>query len=697
MSGKALGLLALTSLGWPAAAAATAVDCAARLLPDPAAKASAKLDARTLIELRDFGAPSPSIGGVPPFSISPDGRWAALIIRRASVDGDDYCHGVAIVSLRGDVPPRLVDVGGEYLSLIQDIRGSADFNNGSPRAVTPLWSPDGSRLAYLRRDRGITQIWAVPADGGAARQVSHFESDAKSFRWSGNDRIVAQTRLGLKRANEKITEEGRRGYLFDRRFFPLNDDRPRAASTIPFDDVTFDLGTNNTERASPAAATADADRPPDALLYARSSGGARAWTARADPAAPFADIALHVVRGGHELSCPASICAAHIAGLWWLGPTDLLFVRGASGDSGGRDEIYRWRLDHQSAPVVIRSTIDALMGCQLSGEYLYCAREASLSPRSLIAIDVRRGTSRTVFEPNPDYPTIGLPSVRRLVWTDPRGITTYGDLVLPPDHRVGQHHPMVVTQYDSRGFLRGGTGDDVPIQLLAARGFAVLSTQRPGYLPIAQTAHDFMTMQRANIAAFADRRQLASAVNAGVDAAIATGSVDKDRIGLTGMSDGAVTAQFILSQPNRFRAAALSSCCDDPSTAMFAAGLGYRDDILASGYPSPAAPDPSFWRGYALAASPQAPRTPLLIQIGDDEYRLALETYGMLQLRGVPVDMFVYPDEHHWKWHPAHRFAVYRRNIAWFDFWLRGIASTDPEERDDIARWTAMARASTAP
>jgi hypothetical protein len=130
---------------------------------------------------------------------------------------------------------------------------------------------------------------------------------------------------------------------------------------------------------------------------------------------------------------------------------------------------------------------------------------------------------------------------------------------------------------------------------------------------------------------------------------------------------------------------------------MFGAGLGYRDDVLASGYPSPVAPDPSFWRGYSLAASPDAPATPLLIQVPDDEYRLALETYGMLQLRHVPVDMFVYPDEHHWKWHPAHRCAVYRRTIAWFDFWLRGLRSSDPAERDDIARWTAMAGGSTGP
>jgi dipeptidyl aminopeptidase/acylaminoacyl peptidase len=695
VSGGFYGLLAVAALGGPATAQAASANCAERLLPSHAAVAMRGLDARSLIELRDFGAPASSIGGAPPFSISPDGLFAALILRRANVETDDYCNGVVIVSLRGDTAPWRVDVGGDYIALTHDLRGSAGFNNGAPRMVTPLWSPDGRRLAYLRRDRGVTQAWVVPVGGGAARQVTHFDSDAATLRWSGNDRLMVSTRLGLASANAAIVERGKDGYHFDKSFFPLLDARPHAASAIPIDEVPINLGAGDTAPGAVAVSTADSDRPLDALLYARSPGGARAWTARADPAAPFADAALHVVRDGHALACPAEICSARVMGIWWLGANDLVFVRAGAGNNGGRDAIYRWRLDRGPRPVLIHATVDALIGCQPAGGQLYCAHEAARSPRKLIAIDLQRGKSRTVFEPNSDFPTEGFGTVRRLVWTDAKGVASYGDLVLPPGHRPGQRHPMVVTQYESRGFLRGGTGDDVPIFLLAQAGFAVLSTQRPGLLPIAQTAHDFATMQHANIAGFADRHRLASAVEAGVDAAIATGAVDANHLGLTGMSDGAVTAHFILSRPNRFRAAALSSCCDDPGTAMFAAGLGYRDDVLASGYPSPAAPDPSFWRGYSLAATPDAPATPLLIQIADDEYRLALETYGMLQLRHVPVDMFVYPDEHHWKWHPAHRLAVYRRNIAWFDFWLRGMTSSDPAEREDISRWAAMANAPT--
>src|SRR3546814_5155407 len=50
---------------------------------------------------------------------------------------------------------------------------------------------------------------------------------------------------------------------------------------------------------------------------------------------------------------------------------------------------------------------------------------------------------------------------------------------MPAPSRPSKPYPLVVVQYDTRGFLRGGTGDEYPIQALAASGFAVLSVSRP--------------------------------------------------------------------------------------------------------------------------------------------------------------------------------------------------------------------------
>src|SRR3546814_9514621 len=57
----------------------------------------------------------------------------------------------------------------------------------------------------------------------------------------------------------------------------------------------------------------------------------------------------------------------------------------------------------------------------------------------------------------------------------------YGDLIYPVGYQRGTRYPMVVVQYRTRGFLRGGTGDEVPIQTLADQGFLVLSVDNLTY------------------------------------------------------------------------------------------------------------------------------------------------------------------------------------------------------------------------
>src|SRR3546814_3108759 len=82
--------------------------------------------------------------------------------------------------------------------------------------------------------------------------------------------------------------------------------------------------------------------------------------------------------------------------------------------------------------------------------------------------------------------------------------------------------------------------------------------------------------------------------------------------------------------------------------------------------------------------------TPLLMQLADSEAMLALETFTALREHGQPVEMYVFPGELHNKWQPAHRLAVYTRNIDWFDFWLRGYVDPDPSKSEQYERWRAL-------
>src|SRR3546814_12261518 len=79
------------------------------------------------------------------------------------------------------------------------------------------WSPDGKWIAYQRRDRGVTQLWRVAANGGKAEPVTQSAVDIQAFAWLSNDRIVVASRPGQIAEAAKIDAEGRTGRSEERR------------------------------------------------------------------------------------------------------------------------------------------------------------------------------------------------------------------------------------------------------------------------------------------------------------------------------------------------------------------------------------------------------------------------------------------------------------------------------------------------
>ncbi len=75
------------------------------------------------------------------------------------------------------------------------------------------------------------------------------------------------------------------------------------------------------------------------------------------------------------------------------------------------------------------------------------------------------------------------------------------------------------------------------------------------------------------------------------------------------------------------------------------------------------------------------------MQLADDEFYLAASTIAAAQEAESPVDLFVFPDEGHIKWQPAHRLAVYQRNLDWFDFWLKGAQHCGASRAAEYDRW----------
>ncbi len=132
---------------------------------------------------------------------------------------------------------------------------------------------------------------------------------------------------------------------------------------------------------------------------------------------------------------------------------------------------------------------------------------------------------------------------------DARALT--GCMVLPPDYRPGRRYPLIVEVYP--GVRNSGCADPAvdphPFsasaiaamkgELLAARGYIVLQASMPGDLHRSDAGPIDLIDVAAKDAA---------------DAAIAQGFADPRRIGLNGMSQGAICALWIATKQPMFRA-----------------------------------------------------------------------------------------------------------------------------------------------
>jgi dipeptidyl aminopeptidase/acylaminoacyl peptidase len=694
-------MLALLAVALPTGAAAgtgTAPGCDDILPAAQPAGEMRPLAEEDLVRLRDIGPVDPFPHAAPFFTLSPTGDRVAFQLRRADPGRNLYCLAMAVVDLGAPSPPRIVDQGGDLQLLTIDIRGTADFPTGIAAVVTPRWSPDGRWIAFLRRDAGTTQVWRAMADGSGSAALTHSPDDVVDFRIGGDGAtIVYATRPGLRRARDAIEREGLTGLHYDDRFSPVAGNRPFPVPPIAREVRIFDLASGRDR---------DAGAPERALLAEASDLISTAGApAQGEPGARVSIAATSLTGGaragsmsvrladGSSATCNAPECEG--ATEPWMPDDRRIYFYRREGWARASTAIYEW-LPASGSVRRLMVTEDVLADCAPTGETLLCLRESSLQPRRLERLDPRTGARQLLFDPNPAFSRLALGRVERLHWRNSFGLEALGDLVLPTGYRAGRTYPLVVVQYDTRGFLRGGTGDDYPIQAFANRGFAILSVRSPAAIGMVRGAADFHEGRRLNLAGFAERRSLLDSVETGVRMIVRRGIADPARIGITGLSDGASTATFALLHSPLFSAVAMSSCCIDTTLAMRIGPAAARD-FQSVGYPGLLGRNDPFWREISLSVNAPRIATPILLQLSDDEYLSALESYTALREAGAPVDMFVFPNEHHAKWQPAHRLAVYRRSVDWFDYWLRGQRSRSPDRQAELLHWDSLRPAPAPP
>lgn len=688
-------LAALASTAMPAAVQAARFDrpeCNKILPPAQLPAGRRALLPENLARLRDIGPAEPEAYAEPFFTLSPDGRWLAFQLRQGDPERNSYCLAMVILDLSGKERPRIIDEGSDPLLLTLDFRGIADFPMGYMRVVSPRWSADGKWIAFLKRSDGTTQVWRAFADGSGSAPLTHSGIDVVDFQIGPDgSSIVYATRPDIERQQREIDREGLNGWHYDDRFVPFLSKRPLPRAPVPRQVQVLDVASGKVRPPTAAeAALVDADHQIIANAGAAPAIGGEGLEISATNLMGGARAgSFHARRAnGSIATCGAPACDGAMNPWWMPGRADVRFFR-REGWANASTAIYDWNMGSGDVHRLYL-TDDVLSSCAPQGKILICRVDSSLEPGRLVRLDPVTGARETLFDPNPEFAHLTLGKPERLHLRNALGSESIADLVLPVGYRKGTKYPMVVVQYDTRGFLRGGTDDEYPIQAFANRGYAVLSFKRP-QLASAMRAKDYEEAGRENLRQFADRKNVQASLEEAVKVAIDRGIADPARIGITGLSDGSATVEWALIHSSLFAAAATSSCCWD-STGIWDVGPSAARHFLAEGYPGVLERDDPFWKQVSLSDNARRFTTPILVNASEEEFLDSLLTYTALREAGVAIDLFVYPGEYHARWQPAHRLATYKRSLDWFDYWLRGVRSTDPERQAELKEWDRLKR-----
>jgi dipeptidyl aminopeptidase/acylaminoacyl peptidase len=250
----------------------------------------------------------------------------------------------------------------------------------------------------------------------------------------------------------------------------------------------------------------------------------------------------------------------------------------------------------------------------------------------------------------------------------------WGLLLTPSGAAVGQRLPLLV-------YVHGGPGggftyglfpqfmhivpqvDPYPTATMAGNGYAVLFPMPRG------GAGDGEAGQRAIVNAWGDADY--KDIMTGVDALIAQGLADPNRLGVMGASYGGYMTNWIVTQTGRFKAASAGAGLTDLADIYY---LSEGGDFIVDYFKRPWENAASYAAHSPLTHASQV-TTPLLIQHGEVDPRVpiagAWKFYRALKAQGKTVEFDIYPRGGHVLREPMQQREQMRRNLEWFTRWIK--------------------------
>jgi dipeptidyl aminopeptidase/acylaminoacyl peptidase len=595
----------------------------------------------------------------------------------------------------------------------------------SPRGETaPAWSPDGRSISFLSaRDGGAAsgaegdgqprpEIWIMRADGGEAWKLTDAREGVQAYAWSPDGRWIAYTareplsseqearrrrrddaqvvevdvrRVGLwivevesKRAEPLPIEAGWsvRGGLswapdstrlaFVAAPTPLvRDEREDVfvATLEPkrVEKITTNLGPDRAPAWSPDGRT---------IAYVAERTGRPLGDGIPIQQIGNARLMLYDVASGRTTEADSEGFDLSVGPpVWTRDSRRILFVTGA----GVYRDLFAYDMAGRRFVQLTRGRVLTLGGLSRDGSRAAFLLESPTAPADVYVADPDFTTPRRVTLVNPQIAELALGETEVLSWRTDDGWTIQGILLKPVGYEQGRRYPLLVVVHGGptsafvNGF-RASPGD--PGQHWAGQGWAVLYPNPRGSTNYGE---HFM---RGNVPDWGggDYRD----IMAGVDAVIARGIADPDKLAVMGWSYGGYLTGWIVSQTARFKAAMMGAGLSN-LWSMY--GTNDIPNYLAAFFEGPPSSEtlPRYLERSPLRYVDRV-TTPLLILHGAEDERVppgqGMELFRALKDRGKTVELVLYPREGHGLSEYYHQLDRLRRQFEWISRFTLGKRAT---------------------
>lgn len=632
--------------------------------------------------------------------LSPDGKTVAFAVTAPDVNANKSLHSVWTVPLEGGAPLKIAD-----------------------SASRPRWSPDGKRIYYVGTAGDSSQIWSMNPDGSGASQITHFAAEADGELISGDGKFLVFTsnvypecgaddacnkkRLdaekespvkariitGLLYRHWTAWEVNRRSHLLS---LSLADGKIADLSPGTRDVPPFSLGGPDDYAISPDGSEVcfamNTDENPAAGtnndLFVIPIQGGMAHRITSNPGADDSPLyspdgkylayrsqmrpgyesdrwrLLVLERSSGKLTSPTEAIDRSVNSFTWSPDSKRLFF---TMMDRGHQAIQFVGLDGGGARIAVRgnNTLDDMQFTG-DGKTVIFTRQSGDSP-----VEICKGTSSGGDAVPLTHLNDGLLGQYQLTaledfWvTGAESAQVQSFLVKPPNFDPARKYPALILVH---GGPQSEWGEQWSYrwnaQVFAGAGYVVVMPNPRGSVGYGQKFTDDINQDWGG-KPFDDLMAVTDYVEK-------LPYVDAQRISAAGASYGGYMIDWMLGHTTRFKCFVTHDGVYDLSSEAESTEELWFPIWEFGGMPWD---NPEVYAKWSPSHYVKEFQTPTLVVHGELDYRVpytqGLQLFTALQMRKVPSQLLIFPDEGHWVLKPANAALWYKTFIEWVDNWTK--------------------------